>query len=750
VITRTGPSDGKYGFGGARTWKKAPGRINSIQPMKELFEHFIHEFELPLRNAVLIFSLILFIILLSPILLRKLNIPGIIGLIISGVIIGPHGLGILENDSAIGLFSTIGLLYIMFIAGLELDLNEFRLYRNKSLVFGLLTFAVPLAIGFPVCFHFLGYDFNASLLTASMFATHTLVAYPIVSKLGISKNQAVAVAVGGTILTDTAVLIILAVIMGNSQGSLSGEFWVRLGVSLAVFSAIMFIVIPRIAKWFFRKLESEKHSHYIFVLSVVFFAAFLAEAAGVEAIIGAFVAGLALNKLIPHSSALMNRIEFIGNSLFIPFFLISVGMLVDVSVLMNGPAALIVAVTLSVVALLGKWIAALGTQLIFRYSRAQRQLIFGLSSAHAAATLAVILVGYKAGILDENILNGTILLILITCIVASFATERASKRILVEGAEDSAALMRQDEVANEHILLPIGRPEQIERLLEFSLLIKDRKSVNPVSILSVVSNNEESELNIVKSKSKLETFVRQASASDSKVNIITTIDHNVASGISRISREIMADAVVLGWPERVGILDKFIGDKVENILAGTDKSVYICHLTKPMVSHKRIVIAVPPLAERENGFNQWLAKLTKLAQELSLPMLICCNAQTERAIHDSLRKSRIAVGLTFEPFSAWEDFLILARTVREDDLFVLISARKGSASYLGLLELLPSKLERHFEANNRIVVYPQLFAQDYWGEGYEDVSAEPLSRGIETIQKIGKGIGSIFRKEEGA
>lgn len=368
--------------------------------MTDFFEHLMHEFELPLGNPVLIFSLILLIILLSPILLRKLNIPGIIGLIISGVIIGPYGLNILEKNSAVDLFSTIGLLYIMFIAGLELDMNQFKANRNKSLLFGFFTFIIPMTIGFPVCYYFLNYDFNASLLTASMFATHTLVAYPIVSKLGISKNQAVAVTVGGTILTDTAVLIILAVIIGNSEGNLNQEFWMKLGISLAIFSAIMFYLIPKIAKWFFSRLESEKHSHYIFVLAVVFFAAFLAEVAGVEPIIGAFVAGLALNKLIPQSSALMNRIEFIGNSLFIPFFLISVGMIVDISVITKGPTAIIVAATLTVVALFGKWFAALFTQLIFRYSSAQRQLIFGLSASHAAATLAIILVGYKAEILD--------------------------------------------------------------------------------------------------------------------------------------------------------------------------------------------------------------------------------------------------------------------------------------------------------------------------------------------------------------
>jgi len=716
--------------------------------MTDFFKHLTHEFELPLGNPVLIFSLILFIILLSPILLKRLNIPGIIGLIIAGVVIGPHGFNILAKNSAVDLFSTIGLLYIMFIAGLELDMNEFKSNRKKSLLFGFFTFIIPLGIGFPVCFYLLGYDFNASFLTASMFATHTLVAYPIVSKLGVSKNQAVAITVGGTILTDTAVLIILAVIMGNSKGNLNSEFWIRLSVSLAIFSAIMFLIIPRIAKWFFRKLESEKHSHYIFVLAVVFFAAFLAEIAGVEAIIGAFVAGLALNKLIPHSSALMNRIEFIGNSLFIPFFLISVGMLVDVSVILSGPMALIVAGTLTAVALFGKWFAALFTQLIFKYSRAQRQLIFGLSSAHAAATLAVILVGYKAEILDENILNGTIILILITCIVASFATEKAAKKIVIESEDDTEGLAKSNGIHNEHILLPIANVSSIEKLLEFAIFIKEKKSANPVSILSVVSNNKEAEINILKARNKLEEFVRQASASETKVNIITTIDHNPASGIARISREIMADIIVLGWPQRSGFLDKFFDEKVDTILSNTDKTTFICHLEQPLVLHKRIVIAAPPLTEHENGFDLWLNKIAILAQELTIPIVLYCNEATEKAVDKTFKKFKLTASIKVNPFTDWEDFLVFSSYINADDLFVLVAARKGATSYMGVLENLPTKLEKHFTTNSRFVIYPQQYTDNFSSEKYDDFSAEPLNKGIEAVQKIGKGIGSFFKNKD--
>lgn len=714
--------------------------------MLEYFSHLLQEFETPLKNPVLIFSLILFIILLSPILLKKLNIPGIIGLIISGVIIGPHGLNILAKNSAIDLFSTIGLLYIMFIAGLELDLNEFKSNRFKSLVFGFFTFILPLGVGFPACYYLLQYDFNASFLTASMFATHTLVAYPIVSKLGISKNQAVAITVGGTILTDTAVLIILAVIMGNSQGSLNHFFWIRLGLSLTAFSLIMFLVIPRIAKWFFRKLESEKHSHYIFVLAVVFFAAFLAEAAGVESIIGAFVAGLALNKLIPHSSALMNRIEFIGNSLFIPFFLISVGMLVNVNVILNGPTALVVAATLTIVSLFGKWLAAFFTQVIFRYSSSQRQLIFGLSSSHAAATLAVILVGFNAGILDENILNGTIILILITCIVASFVTEKAGKKIVLE-TEDETDLKKINGFNNEHILLPTIDIGNIEKLLDLSIYMKDKNSANPLSILSVVSNNEEAEVNILKAKNKLQEFVQQASASETKVNVITTIDHNAASGISRISREIMSNIIILGWPQRIGILDKLIGDKMDSILNNTDKTLFICSIKKPLILHKRIFLVAPPLAEREYGFQIWLMKIIKLTQELSIPLILYSNTSTKNAIEKFIKKSKSSVSVHFEMFDSWEDFLIISRNIQNDDLFILISARKGTTSFMGLLENLPTKIEKHFTANSHIVVYPQQYDQDYIiTEGYDDISAEPINKSIETIQKISKGIANIFKK----
>ena len=674
--------------------------------MEVLLNHLIEEFELPLSNPVLIFSLILFIILLAPVLLQRIRIPGIIGLIISGIIIGPAGLNILEKSLFVDVFSTIGLLYIMFIAGLELDLNEFKAHRNKSIMFGMLTFSIPLAIGFPVCHYLLDFDFNASLLTSSMFATHTLVTYPIVSKLGISKNVAVAITVGGTILTDTAVLIMLAVILGSHNGGLTQEFWIRLGISLILFSAFMFFVIPRIAKWFFRKLESEKHSHYIFVLSVVFFAAFLAEIAGLESIIGAFVAGLALNKLIPHSSALMNRIEFIGNSLFIPFFLISVGMIVDVSVILSGPMALIIAGTLTLVAILGKWVAAFFTQILFKYSNGQRKLIFGLSSAHAAATLAVILVGFKAGIIDENILNATVVIILVTCIVASFATEGAAKEIIRNSDEDEDVQLSAEQTS-ESILIPIANMVNIDKILDFAVLLKESKSRNPLTIMTVVPNTDEAEKTIAKAKQGLERFIKETTASDTHATVMATIDHNPASGISRISREIMADFILLGWPQKTGFLDKLIGDKMDSILQNTEKTLFICDFKNPMITFKRLFLIVPPMAEFEEGFALWINKVAKLSVELSIPINLNCTEETYNAILHFAKVNKITLSLNYHNFKDWDDFLILSRQITPTDFIILVSARKGFTSHFGQLDRLPAKLEKHFSQTSKLVIYPQ-------------------------------------------
>lgn len=712
--------------------------------MDEFLEKVAHEFQTPFKNSVLIFSVILFIILLSPLILRRFKIPSIIGLIISGMAIGPHGFNLLQHNSAVRLFSTIGLLYIMFIAGLELNLKEFGKYKHKSLLFGVLTFILPLSIGYPVCHYLLGYEVSTSLLIASMFSTHTLVAYPIVSRLGIVRNEAVAITVGGTILTDTAVLLLLAIITGLATGGLNQEFWARISISLAVFLVVVVFVVPRLSAWFFKKLESEKNSHFIFVLSMVFFSAFMAEMAGLEPIIGAFAAGLALNRLIPHTSPLMNRIEFVGNSLFIPFFLISVGMIIDTSVLLKGPEALMIALVLTTVAISTKWLAAWITGALVRYNAGQRNLIFGLSSSHAAATLAIILVGFELKIIDENVLNGTVILILLTCMTASFVTEHAAKRVALQG--DSEPILQEKE-GNQKILLPISNPDTMERLMDFAIAIKKQKNPYPIFCLTAVGDNAQSQQELIGAKKLLEKAQSFAISADQKAELLTTIDSNVPSAIKRVSREIFASEIIIGFSERKDWADILFGKTEQNIVEQTEQTVFACNILYPLNVHTKLVIVCPPHSEKEYGFTLWLDRILRLSDVLSARTVFYCNEDTITAIRGFIGQNKLNTTVDNKIISDWDDFLIISRETQLNDLIIAIVPRKGGISYAGTQSAVPQKLARHFKDNSFILVHPEVSGAEGFRNFTVEYDSSLIEKGVTQITEGAKAITKIFKKE---
>ncbi|HTE31740.1 MAG TPA: cation:proton antiporter [Chryseolinea sp.] len=704
--------------------------------MTDFLERLLEEFKRPFQNSVLIFAVILFIILLAPIILKRVRIPGIIGLIISGVVIGPHGLFLLEKNAAVDLFSTIGLLYIMFIAGLELDLGEFNKNKNKSLVFGFLTFIIPISLGVPVCLYLLHYSMSTSFLTASMFATHTLIAYPIVSRLGISKNEAVAITVGGTILTDTAVLLILAAISGAEKGGLTSELWIRLAASLAIFIGIVAFIIPRIASWFFKRFEDEKNAHFIFVLSVVFFCAFIAELSGLEPIIGAFAAGLTLNHLIPHSSSLMNRIEFVGNSLFIPFFLISVGMLIDVKVLSHGTSALVVAGALTTVALCGKWAAATLTGLIFKFSNAQKNLIFGLSSAHAAATLAVILVGYKLGIIDDAILNGTIILILITCLVASFVTEDAGKKVVLQSESEETQELN---VKAQRILVPVSNPDTMEKLIDFAITIKEPKNVAPIIGLTVVEDDDLAQSKLLQARKMLDKAIVHAVAAEQKVEIMATIDQNVSSGIQRVSKEMFITDIVLGWSAKNKLSTILFGKAFDGLINQTDQTVFLTRFQLPLNVHHHVQLICPPFVERDAGFQRWLSRTLRLAGQLSMGISVYSNAQTYADIVSHVTQSKVAVSLRHIDLKNPADVTREIIIPQPSDMIVWVLSRKGNVSHSPYFHTLPGKMVKAFQGNSLVFIYPE----SRMTEGAYDYALETennlLGKGI-TLLKGAKGL----------
>lgn len=706
--------------------------------MREFTETLLHEFQTPFSNSVLIFSLILFIILLAPIVLNRFKIPGIIGLILSGMVIGPYGLFLIQKNSAVDLFSTIGLLYIMFIAGLELDMNEFNKHKYKSLIFGFFTFLFPIAIGFPVCYYLLDYSFNTSLLIASMFATHTLIAYPIVNRLGIAKNHAVAITVGGTILTDTAVLLILAIISGTASGEATSELWVRLSISIICFAAIVYFLIPRVASWFFRRLEDEKNAHFIFVLLVVFLTAFIAEIAGLEPIIGAFAAGLTLNRLIPHTSSLMNRIEFVGNSLFIPFFLISVGMLIDFRVLTNGPQALIVALTLTVVALVGKWLAAQLSGRIFKYSKEQRNLIFGLSSAHAAATLAVILVGYNLGIINDHVLNGTIVLILITCVVASFITEKAGKEIVLHMDNEPEQVV----LNSQRVLVPIANPQTMEKLIDFSMVIKNPKDYSPILGLTVVKDDDQAQTRLLQSKKLLEKAIVYAASADQKIEIMSTIDRNITSGIKRIATEKFITDIVAGWSPQKNLADIIFGQTFDKLVKQTTQTIFITRFTLPLNVHKNILLICPYFAEKEPGFYKWLVSILRVSSQLSTGIVLYASAEAEHDIREFINLNKIAVSLDYRGNIDLGDIATLSSKVQPYDMIVLVSSREGGISYTPALDVVPKKMSKYFHPNSLVFIYPATDVENMISNYEQEITGGLLGKSINMI----KSASSIFRR----
>lgn len=712
-------------------------------------------FNLPWSNPVLIFSSILFIILFAPILLNRIKIPQLIGLIMAGAIIGPNGINLLQRDSSVILFGTVGLLYIMFLAGLEVDMADFKKNSNKSIVFGLYTFLIPMSLGTLSGFYLLEFSLPTSILLASMFASHTLLAYPIISKMGIVKNKAVNIAVGGTVITDTLALLVLAVVVGVSVGELTSDFWVRLIVSFIIFAAIVSFVFPILGRWFFKRFD-DNISQYIFVLGLVFLAAFLAEAAGVEAIIGAFLAGLALNKLIPHTSPLMNRIEFVGNALFIPFFLIGVGMLIDFRVFFNEIETIKVAAVMTIVATVSKYLAALLTQKTFRFSAAQRDVIFGLSNAQAAATLAAVLVGYNVilgenesgepiRLLNESVLNGTILMILVTCTIASFVAQKGATKLAIE--EESGEDEDDGKGADEKILIPVNYPENIAELINLGVTIKTQSQKDALIALNIIPSDSEDPSKEKYAKKLLEKASICAAATDNHLTELIRYDSNVINGITNVVKENKATDIILGLHKDAVISGSFLGKLTEGILAKINLTALIYNSVQPLNTVARYLIVVPQNAEKEMGFAYWLLRIWNIGRNTGAKLIFYGSKETLKYIKQVQKK--FSVEADFVEFSDWEDFLILAKDLKENDALVVVMSRKNGASYESQMEKLPKYLNKYFMQNNYVLIYPMQFNFDdkdmnsYGGTPL----LRPLMSGVDSLENFTQLVGQLFKKK---
>jgi Kef-type K+ transport system membrane component KefB/mannitol/fructose-specific phosphotransferase system IIA component (Ntr-type) len=661
--------------------------------------------DLPITNPVLVFAVAMGVFLAAPLIFERFRVPGIIGLILIGAAIGPNAANLLARDETIVLLGTVGLLYLMFIAGVEIDLHGFRRYRRRSIVFGSLTFLLPQLIGTAVFLAVFGFGWPAAILIASMFASHTLVAYPVATRLGIAKNEAVTTAVGGTIITDTVALLVLAVVAASVVGDLDAAFWVRLSISLVAYVAVVALLLPRLARWFFRRGGFGPVAEYIFVLAALFLSAWLAEVAGIEAIVGAFFAGLALNRLIPESSPLANRIHFFGNAFFIPFFLVSVGMLVDVRILVGEPAAwgVMAGMTLTVVGT--KWLAARATAALVGYSRNASWAMFGLSVPQAAATLAATLIGYEIGLFDDAVLNGSILMILVTCTVGPWVVERFGRRLALE--EERRPYRPSG--APQRILIPMANPATAEDLMDLALLVREPGSEEPLYPLVVVPEQGEGpEGRVADAEKALGHAVVYAAGAEVPVSPITRVDRQFAEGIQRAILEKRINTVIVGWDGKRSRRKRMLGTVLDKVLEDTRQLTLVAKLGHPLSTTRRIVLLVPVGSDRHPGFPGAVRTVKKVAHGLGAPVVAATVGTAHEPYVEYFGAVRPDVPTSFRHPGGWPEALRwLEQEVHRDDLVMVLSAREGRVSWSPELADIPGVLAE-LVPESFVMIYPSL------------------------------------------
>lgn len=702
---------------------------------------FDFSLSLPITDPTWIFFLVLIIILFAPMILGRLHIPHIIGMILAGVVIGEYGFNILERDSSFELFGKVGLYYIMFLAGLEMDMEDFKKNKIKGLTFGLFTFFIPMLLGVWSSMELLGYSFVSSVLLASMYASHTLIAYPIISRYGLSKLRSVNITIGGTAVTVTLALIVLAVVGGMYKGVSSSLYWVLLVAKVAFLCFLIVFTFPRIGRWFFRKYD-DSVMQFVFVLAMVFLGGGLMEFVGMEGILGAFLAGLVLNRLIPHVSPLMNRLEFVGNALFIPYFLIGVGMIIDVRSLLAGGEALKVAIVMTVFATLSKWVSAWLTQVLFRMQANERDMIFGLSNAQAAATLAAVLIGHNIilengeRLLNDDVLNGTVVMILFTCIISSLVTERAARKFAMhEELQFDADSDKKRAKEPEQILIPVANPDTLEDLINLALVVKDPKSKNELIALNVINDNNESENKKLQGERNLEKAAMIAAAADVAVNRVSRYDLNIASGIVHTIKEYDATDVIIGLHRKMNIVDSFFGNLAENLLKGTYREVMIAKFLIPVNTLRRINVALPPKAEYETGFVKGVEHFCRMGSTLGCRMRFFANEQTLGCLKTVVSKKFASTPADYSLLDNWDDLLMLTGQVKDDHLFAVFSARRGSISYDPSLEKLPSQLGKYFANTSFLILYPEQFGEPQEVISFSDPRGQNDSQHYDKMSK---------------
>lgn len=664
----------------------------------------------PITDPTLIFFVVLLIVLFAPIIMGKLRIPHIIGMVLAGIVVGKYGLNILERDSSFELFGKVGLYYIMFLAALEMDMEGMKKNKSRLLIYGLLTCFIPFTLTYLMSIHLLHYSAKASLLLSCIMASNTLIAYPIVSRYGLQQKPSVTLSVGSSMLSLLITLVILAGLVasfGEHDGVL---FWIFFAAKFAAYCGFMIFLIPRLTRWFLRRY-SDAVMQFIFVMAMLFMSAALSQIVGIEGVFGAFFAGLILNRYIPHISPLMNRLEFIGNALFIPYFLIGVGMLINVNLLFQGGHILWVIFCIVFFGTLGKAIAAYAACLGFRLPLSSGHMMFGLTSAHAAGSIAMVMVGMNILIgpntylVNDDMLNGVVIMILFTCIISSLLTDWSSQKIILRDKELPEA---EDEKKgnDEKILIPVRYPEYADSLMDLALLVRNQKLNRGLVCLNVVYDDKDMRYNQEQGRQLLDHCSQLAAATDVMTQTQVRIAANIANGIKHAFNEFQCSEIIIGMhmhPERS---PKFWGEFHQSLFNGLSRQIIMARVIQPLNTIRRIQVAVPSRAEFEPGFYRWLERLSRMAGNLDCRIQFHGRTETLALINEYIQNRHHEVRADYALMNHWNEMPQLAAQISNDHMLVVITARKGTVSYKTALERLPEEITRFFSGTNLMIIFP--------------------------------------------
>lgn len=699
----------------------------------------------PITDPTLTFFVVLLIILLAPIIMGKLRIPHIIGMVLAGVVVGKFGLNILVRDNSFELFGRVGLYYIMFLAALEMDMESIRKNRNRLLIFALLTFTVPLLLTYFMGIHLLNYGITASLLLGCIMASNTLVAYPIVSRYGLQRKPSVTLSVGSSIISLIFSLIMLAAIVASNKGEGSIGFWLFFVSKFVIYCAAAIFLLPRLTRWFLRRY-SDAVMQFIFVLASLFLCAALSAAIGLEGIFGAFLSGLILNRYIPSVSPLKNRLEFIGNAVFIPYFLIGVGMLINVRLLFTGGGILWAVICITLFGTLGKAIAAYAACFGFRMPISSGHMMFGMTSAHAAGAIAMVMVGMNllgedgAPLVSAQMLNAVIVMILFTCIISSVITEQSAQRIILRDKELPVEAHRK--ANDQRILVPVKYPEYAEQLMNMAILMLNRKQTRGLVALNVVYDGEHMHRNMEQGNRLLEQMTQYCAGSDIQIQTQTRIAANIANGIKHAFKEFQATEILIGMHTHKEVSTKFWGEFHQSLFNGLNQQITMARLAQPLNTIRRIQVAVPSRAEFEPGFYRWLERLSRIAGNLECRIQFHGRTETLSLVNEYIKNRHPQVRADYSNMDHWNELPKLANDVADDHLFVIVTARKGTVSYKNALEYLPDEIQRYFNGKNLVIIFPDQYGDQEvmtysQSQHTEERSAwESLARWIDKRRKM--------------